>query len=172
MANPNRASMREGPLAALFRKTEEPGAETRRARRASSRGARRSRPRRAPPRERAPAPRAERLAGPAEEQTHIPTPQERLRHAFSSEIPENIMDRPATHAGGPSTHARSRPRGARRSPGSPSSASSASAVPGVNAVNRMVEAEVEGIEFLADQHRPAVAAAVRPPTSRCTSARS
>jgi len=27
MANPNRASMREGPLAALFRKTEEPAAE-------------------------------------------------------------------------------------------------------------------------------------------------
>ena len=29
-----------------------------------------------------------------QEATHIPSPQERLRHAFSSEIPENLMEHP------------------------------------------------------------------------------
>ncbi len=149
MANPNRASMREGPLAALFRKTDEPGAEP---------------PERAAvapeaPEQPAPAvhPRESGLPHPAlsasppaaEEQTRIPTPQERLRHAFSSDIPENIMDRPATHAGR-AEYAREEP-----SPwGAPVAGQPVIRVvgvggAGVNAVNRMVEAEVEGIEFLA-----------------------
>src|SRR5258708_6555865 len=99
MANPRRASMREGPLAALFRKTEE--AEDRKA------GATRAAERRAPkPREQPPVPAHPRDTGlphPAlsaspsapPEEHHVPSPQERLRHAFSSEIPDNLMDRPA-----------------------------------------------------------------------------
>jgi cell division protein FtsZ len=156
MANAKRASMREGPLAALFRKTE--GEED---------SAAESEPRRQRQKESAeeseigrPAPRHPRESGlphPAlgaaesreEEATRVPTPRERLRHAFSSEIPENMMDRPATRVmdSYPREHAVS------------ASASGVAGQPvirvvgvggaGVNAVNRMVEAEVEGVEFLA-----------------------
>ena len=75
--------MREGPLAALFRNTETPdeGEEVR------------EEPATAPPQAEVEAPEA----------PTIPTPQERLRHAFSSEIPENVLS-PATPA------ARERPR--------------------------------------------------------------
>ena len=61
MGSGKRASMREGPLANLFRKTETDGLE----------------------------PRAEE---PPERAT--PTPQERLRHAFSSEVPGDMMAPP------------------------------------------------------------------------------
>src|SRR5919198_1654303 len=73
MGSGKRASMREGPLAALFRKTEEAQATAP------------AEPPPAPPEpvedERSPAPRT-------------PTPQERLRHAFSSDLPENMMAPP------------------------------------------------------------------------------
>jgi cell division protein FtsZ len=96
MANAKRASMREGPLAALFRKTEEASEEPA-----------------SPPRpESSPQPEGSRESGPphpalsAPSETReqldardapadIPTPRERLRHAFSSEIPENVMDPPS-----------------------------------------------------------------------------
>ncbi|HXR28696.1 MAG TPA: cell division protein FtsZ [Solirubrobacteraceae bacterium] len=158
MANPKRASMREGPLAALFRKTElaedEAAAEAAAVRPgapapASEAGAAATAPRH--PRESGlPHPA---LSGPESgaplEDAHVPTPRERLRHAFSSEIPENLMDRPAR------VEMREYPRD------EPARASSSETVGqpvirvvgvgggGVNAVNRMVEAEVEGIEFLA-----------------------
>ncbi len=150
MANANRASMREGPLAALFRKTEEPGAEP----------AERAAPAPQAPPEPAPAvhPRESGIPHPAlsasppaaESRPHIPTPQERLRHAFSSEIPENIMDRPATHAGR-AEYAREEPSplGTPASPASPSSASSASAAPASTPSTAWSRREVEGIEFLA-----------------------
>src|SRR6202035_3708879 len=124
MANPKRASMREGPLAALFRKTEElekdssagqqpaPDAATTAA--ASAPVAQR-RPAKAPAAQSAPAPRRaqpepDQAENPRdsgvphpslrpsfedEQAPRVPSPQERLRHAFSSEIPENLMDRPA-----------------------------------------------------------------------------
>src|SRR4051794_15325375 len=103
MASGKRASMREGPLAALFRKTEEEGGEPREG----------ERPPEAPPgeeaRERAPETSAERPSQPATaaarereggepeaeappERTPVPSPRERLRHAFSADIPENVMD--------------------------------------------------------------------------------
>src|SRR5579859_6550112 len=108
MPTGKRASMREGPLAALFRKTAE---EEERPTRAEGRpeGA-------APPpppqpeerslREEAPGPpvartqTAESLA--AEPERHIPSPQERLRQAFSADIPESLMEhpRPAPPQGG------------------------------------------------------------------------
>ena len=82
MGSGKRASMREGPLANLFRKTETEGLE--------------------PPRAEEPPERA------------TPTPQERLRHAFSSEIPGD-MHGPARR--GAASRARRLPvvRGARRS---------------------------------------------------------
>src|SRR5918995_5734728 len=71
MGSGKRASMREGPLAALFRKTETEGLDP---------------ARRPEPPEPAPAPG---------EPPRTPTPQERLRHAFSSDVPEDMMSPPA-----------------------------------------------------------------------------
>jgi cell division protein FtsZ len=148
MANAKRASMREGPLAALFRKTELSDEEA-----AQS-----------PPRPRSggspSAPQSRESPGPhqalsapgdvTEEPVRVPTPRERLRHAFSSEIPENIMDRPPARTVMDS-YAREHPSAA--STAEPTGAPVIRVVgvggAGVNAVNRMVEAEVEGVEFLA-----------------------
>ena len=136
MANPKRASMREGPLAALFRKTEdlEKDSATERAAvsdaattagasdplaeaRAPQSDAPQSSVLQAPATHSAPAERESAQSQPVpassehprdsgvphpslrpsleeERDTRIPTPQERLRHAFSSEIPESLMDRP------------------------------------------------------------------------------
>src|SRR5689334_24094964 len=71
MGSGKRASMREGPLAALFRKTETEGLEAR-------------------------APQGDPAAGPEPElpARATPTPQERLRNAFSSEVPGDMMAPP------------------------------------------------------------------------------
>jgi cell division protein FtsZ len=156
-SGPNkRASMREGPLAALFRKTDEdpPTPETT--------AAAPEAPAPAPP---APEPVAETpavpearhvphpsLAVPPVADPRIPSPQERLRHAFSSDLPENVMDRARPSAPREDAYARG---------DAPSAFVAAQPVGhpvirvvgvggvGVNAVNRMVEAELEGVEFLA-----------------------
>jgi cell division protein FtsZ len=125
--------MREGPLAALFRSTEAEEEAKREPERTS-----------APP---PPAPEAE---VEAPEAPDIPSPKERLRHAFSADIPENVMS-PTTPA------ARERPRpepiAAPEAEASPTGAPVLRVVgvggAGVNAINRMVEAEVAGVEFLA-----------------------
>src|SRR5205807_9105611 len=104
MANAKRASMREGPLAALFRKTEElegeaqgnaeeraeePSRKTAEGTAAS--GAARTR-RSQTGRAASPHP----ALGDVEEleddtiEERVPTPQERLRHAFSSELPSDL----------------------------------------------------------------------------------
>jgi cell division protein FtsZ len=159
MANAKRASMREGPLAALFRKTEDGELPRERGETpnepfspapASEAGA--STPA-AHPRESGlphPALSAPPLAEPREER-QIPSPQDRLRHAFSSEIPENVMDRPLGGSHMMDEYSRTHPL--------PASQPAATGQPvirvvgvgggGVNAVNRMVEAEVAGIEFVA-----------------------
>src|ERR1700683_2585913 len=100
MANPKRASMREAPRAALFRKTEgEDGEATPASEPASA-------PEAATPAAAAtPHPRESGLPHPAlrasstktdqdaaRGDSTVPTPRERLRHAFSSEIPSNVMD--------------------------------------------------------------------------------
>ncbi len=157
MANAKRASMREGPLAALFRKTEEgdtdmgTGPSSERPESAQQPGA--SSPPPVHPRESGlphPALGASTLAPPSED-THVPSPQERLRHAFSSEIPENVMDGPA--AGRPVmddyAHGHSLPASSPGTVGQPVIRVVGVGGAGVNAVNRMVEAEVEGIEFVA-----------------------
>ena len=151
MPTGKRASMREGPLAALFRKTtEEPppeAAEKGRADEPKRRTARQSKPA-APPEREQPAPE--------EAAPHVPTPQERLRHAFAADIPHNLLDRGRGRE--PDVYARP------ERPSSPLSRSRAAVEgfrgtpvirvvgvggAGVNAVNRMVEAEIEGVEFIA-----------------------
>src|SRR5437588_1867170 len=149
MANAKRASMREGPLAALFRKTEELEAEPEELERDSKRS--KDPPADAPsarPSQRAKGRPHPSLDDEVVEEAHVATPQERLRHAFSSEIPHDVMERQERgaprqefeHAGGleddePTGQPRIRVVGVGGG--------------GVNAVNRMVEAEVEGVEFLA-----------------------
>jgi cell division protein FtsZ len=150
--------MREGPLAALFRKTEddegEPVAAPPADDPAAAKPARASKP--APPVH----PRESGLPHPGlgaseeepEEPRRVATPRERLRHAFSSEIPENIMERPATRPV-MDEYVREHPTGwgaaANGVDGQPVIRVVGVGGGGVNAVNRMVEAEVEGIEFVA-----------------------
>ena len=154
MASGKRASMREGPLAALFRSTAEEGLEPRE-------------PAPEPPRAEeppAPAPReperrevphpslASRETEPPRAEPRVPSPQERLRHAFSSEIPDDILERPSARheeidpfARGPHDLPPEEPR----RDGKPVLRVVGVGGAGVNAVNRMVEAEVEGVEFIA-----------------------
>jgi cell division protein FtsZ len=136
-----RASMREGPLAALFRKTEEgeEGVEVEKE---------------------VPHPAlsaSEPVA--SEPQEEIPSPKERLRNVFSSEIPENIMDRPQAREEVPVAPRHAPVEMPPRDEPRPYSTADQVIHPvirvvgvggaGVNAVNRMVEAEVAGVEFMA-----------------------
>jgi cell division protein FtsZ len=177
MASGKRASMREGPLAALFRKTEEdppksPAAESEPEAPAPQAVAPVPTPvEQIPPRE-VPhpslAPRIETALVPDEEPARpVPSPQERLRHAFSSEIPESLMDapEPATPAGRRTRHltaddeidafargeaaGRAAPFGQAKPAGQPVLRVVGVGGGGSNAVNRMVEAEVNGVEFIA-----------------------
>jgi cell division protein FtsZ len=143
--NPKRASMREGPLAALFRRTEEEGlhGEGVPEPASSEQGAVSREPAPAeppaPPRE---EPRAFREE--PEPARHIPTPEERLRNVFSSDIPENILDRP-----GERTQYGMEPAPAPDLTRGPVLRVVGVGGGGVNAVNRMIEAGVEGVDFIA-----------------------
>ncbi len=188
MATGKRASMREGPLADLFRKTAEdtsdkPGkkGEKPAATKAKAKAPAKARvappeplappepvapparetsatakPERAPRRRSTPHPSFD-AAAPAEEppRRKVLSPQERLRQAFSSDIPESVLEPPREPAPEPALDVYAR---ADR-PGDAFSVTPNLGQPvlrvvgvggaGVNAVNRMVEAEVEGVEFLA-----------------------
>jgi cell division protein FtsZ len=198
MATGKRASMREGPLAQLFRKTEEESAsdapasdapaEPRTGRPLPEDGpspqATRQVPepqaqedkRAAQPAEPAAtegerkfeqrateaARRAEERARRREQESHrergwsryegVPSPEERLRSVFSPDIPENILDRDEAPARPP---ARVEPEVSPYAmPSGPNVTEPVLRVvgvggAGVNAVNRMIEAEVEGVQFLA-----------------------
>jgi cell division protein FtsZ len=223
MATGKRASMREGPLAQLFRKTEDearPEAEARDEEPADERRAKEPRggrplpeggpspqatrhmpepqaqeqpelrsdapaePRRPlegrrpiesrqdpQPPERRPEPphgferRATEAARRAEEREErqrereqrwsryggVPTAEERLRSVFSSDIPDNILDREPAPASAPSFEPDSAPAGAPL-PGKvtePVLRVVGVGGAGVNAVDRMIEAGVEGVEFMA-----------------------
>jgi cell division protein FtsZ len=173
MANPKRASMREGPLAALFRKTEEldkdatdatqaPEAADEQVSRAQASVSREE----APEQPASTGPEHRRDSGvphpslrPRQDEpdssSNVPSPQDRLRHAFSSEIPENLMDRPSRSVAAPpplvETRVEERPRpfGAAMPVANPVIRVVGVGGAGTNAVNRMVEAEVAGVEFLA-----------------------
>src|SRR5947209_9344093 len=166
MAGGKRASMREGPLAALFRGTadleaeEKAGKERREAetREAEARAGEAWRSAREPepepepaPQQRQAEPQAHRLAEEEQDAPRVPSPQERLRAAFSADLPENVIAPPPPAAPSPEPSA--------RAPEPPAWDARPTAGPvlrvvgvggaGVNAVNRMVEAEVEGVEFVA-----------------------
>jgi cell division protein FtsZ len=157
-----RASMRDGPLAALFRKTEQddreaapeqpreadapaptPPPATQAAAAAVAEPAAPELPRESEAPERAPDPDERRVS--------VPSPQERLRAAFSSELPQDMLERrPAEHQA-LDVYARadySEPS-ATASVGRPRLRVVGVGGGGVNAVNRMVEAGVAGVEFLA-----------------------
>jgi cell division protein FtsZ len=159
--------MREGPLAALFRKTEEgedpqqpaaaPPKPTEEPRAEQPRSEQQPPPRPARPHPslsaEPPAPEPQ-----PEEERRIPTPQERLRHAFSSDIPENVMAPPPEAPAPPPPAAPDRDPYARshapafgeaRPVGQPVLRVVGVGGAGVNAVNRMVEAQIEGVEFVA-----------------------
>jgi cell division protein FtsZ len=149
MDNAKRASMREGPLAQLFRKTdEEEGAPKEEPKREE----RRPEPRSEPPRqERRPEPPTPSTpAGSRYEGT--PTPEERLRTVFSSDIPENIMEReippmaPVAPDPDPTVPAWSVGQAHTREPVLRVIGVGGA---GVNAVDRMIEAQIEGVEFIA-----------------------
>src|SRR3954469_18085485 len=125
MGSGKRASMREGPLAALFRKTETEGLQ--------------------PPAAEQPPP-----AEPPAERTP-PTPEERLRNAFSSEIPGDVMAPPEEHREIPPPNASDYQWGSPRGDAvrHPQLRVVGVGGGGVNAVNRMIEAEVGGVEFIA-----------------------
>jgi cell division protein FtsZ len=162
MAGGKRASMREGPLAALFRGTAELEAEEkaeveRREEREAQRRETTARagqawrearePDEEPERERAPAPPPP--AAPAPAEPRVPSPQERLRAAFSSDIPENVMAPPPPARDPYARPAESPPYHETRPVGSPVLRVVGVGGAGVNAVNRMIEAEVVGVEFIA-----------------------
>jgi cell division protein FtsZ len=143
--------MREGPLAALFRKTGEdednPGEgqaalpEAEAAERAED-----SAPH--------PSLESDAVAPPLEpEDRSVPSPQTRLRNAFSADIPENVLERPAAAPARAAADPYARPEPAAPAMRVPSGTPVLRVIgvggAGVNAVNRMVEAEVEGVEFLA-----------------------
>jgi cell division protein FtsZ len=148
MPTGKRASMREGPLAALFRKT----AEDREAEFEGSPEPELPQRPETPP----PSADAESAAPQVEAPVHVPSPKERLRHAFSAEIPENVLERPAPPPVKHDVFARPERSASSFAP-QPASVPHGSPVirvvgvggAGVNAVNRMVEAEIEGVEFLA-----------------------
>ncbi len=156
MGSGKRASMREGPLADLFRRTDEKEGT-----RASERP-REEPPAREPERPAEPvAPEAPASEAPTESPVRrstpdhgpsaevvesapvVPSAEERLRNVFSSDIPENIMDRGPTGYSGREevTRATHIHKPILRVVGVGGA--------GVNAVNRMIEAEVEGVEFIA-----------------------
>jgi cell division protein FtsZ len=170
MASGKRASMREGPLAALFRRTEEEGARPDEGREgeepgqgATEGGAQRPpEPATAAARERegaveAPAPQEP--PEPAEpERPAVPTPRERLRHAFASDIPENVLEADEARGAPAVSEATEPPDAYARAGGDLYGQPASVGAPvirvvgvggaGVNAVNRMVEAQIEGVEFI------------------------
>jgi cell division protein FtsZ len=180
MGTGKRASMREGPLAQLFRKTDQreekpPDAEARSPEREEREERSQSEPRGGRPLpEDGPEPQITRhvpepqaheqpeLREPASEAARrreararpsategVPTPQERLRNVFSSDIPDNIMERtpePRAHwREGPQPFAPTAPRDVSE----PVLRVVGVGGAGVNAVNRMIQAGVEGVEFVA-----------------------
>jgi cell division protein FtsZ len=157
MAGGKRASMREGPLAALFRGTAELEAEEKAQRderevretaqrEASDRADRAWREAPPPPDIEAEAELVEtQIVG---EEPRVPSPQERLRAAFSSDIPENVMA-PPPPAHDPYARSGLEPAQGHVPASGPILRVVGVGGAGVNAVNRMIEAEVQGVEFIA-----------------------
>jgi len=158
MESGKRASMREGPLAALFRKTDEEGAS-----RAEVRAEPDPTPEPEPVQHEEPRVAASRAAPPeaagepdpepepasrSSRYDGVPSAPERLATVFSSDIPENILDRPDPAEERPAV------REPIQQPVAPITHDPVLRVigvggAGVNAVNRMIEAQVGGVDFIA-----------------------
>src|SRR3954470_12631727 len=182
MASGKRASMREGPLAQLFRKTEDddarPKPEERQEERSPERTAEQEPKLGRPLPEGGTAPQVTRQVPEPQGQTErmteaakraderearrveregrygrhegVPTPEERLKAVFSHDIPENIMERePVPAQREPIPESEPFIRVAPDRPTEPVLRVVGVGGAGVNAVNRMIEAEVEGVEFIA-----------------------
>src|SRR5215208_2612910 len=190
MASGKRASMREGPLAQLFRKTEEDEARPEPKPRHDERPAEEREPEQdaklgRPLPESGPAPQVTRRVPDPQAQTEshdlggrrteaarraqereerraereerwsryegVPSPEERLKSVFSQDIPENILERDPVPAvqrepdREPEPCVPSQPV----HPTEPVLRVVGVGGAGVNAVNRMIEAQVEGVEFIA-----------------------
>ncbi|MGZ4243662.1 MAG: cell division protein FtsZ [Solirubrobacteraceae bacterium] len=190
MATGKRASMREGPLADLFRRTTEDN-PPRKDEREPEPPATASEPKPAAPaapqatspasesiqspREPQAAPAGEHVPPPAtpeprrpahpsleadarspmfdESEPEVPSPQERLRQAFSADIPADVLERPEPARPVPDAYARPDSELDAFPPpttvGRPMLRVVGVGGAGVNAVNRMVEADIAGVEFLA-----------------------
>src|SRR3954464_16052 len=164
MASGKRASMRGGPRAALFRKTEEEGLHGEGVPQpaAESQARREPEPRRefrppaeepelrpAPPSARGDARRPEEVEERRERRASR-SPEQRLREVFSTDIPENIMELAPSESSKP-RYGREEPR-VRVEPEpvlQPVLRVVGVGGAGVNAVNRMIEAGVEGVDFIA-----------------------
>jgi cell division protein FtsZ len=137
MSAGKRASMREGPLAALFRRTDEDAPQ--------DEPEQQSPPASAAPDQRQLDYEQDRYAA-DEPEPQVPSPKERLSAAFSQDIPHNVMERP----GEPVRQYRPRDEPQiSRAVHQPVLRVVGVGGGGVNAVNRMVEAGVEGVEFIA-----------------------
>ena len=81
----------------------------------------------------------------------MPTPEERLRSVFSADIPENIMERAPEPRYAPDPEPEQEEIHRPQSPLNQEPILRVVGVggAGVNAVNRMIEAEVQGVEFIA-----------------------
>ncbi|CAB4870788.1 unannotated protein [freshwater metagenome] len=144
-----RASMREGPLSELFRRTgkaDRPGEDAVDA--SPDAAAEQEGAATVAGRDRYPHPS---LTSDPEADPRTPTPQQRLRSAFSADLPDDLLEaspalrREAPPAANPwADDARGM-----ANPGSPSIRVVGVGGAGVNAVNRMVEAGIEGVEFVA-----------------------
>jgi len=148
--------MREGPLAALFRRTDEDADATATAAADAAAAERAAAPEPAAPEApaapsapSAPHPSLASSAAPAVEEPEVavPSPQERLRAAFSSDIPENMLEAPRVLPR--ADYTRDEAIGRRLGQHGPVLRVVGVGGAGVNAVNRMIEAEVAGVEFLA-----------------------
>lgn len=162
MARRKRASMREGPLADLFRSTEDDGQELEPDVPEFTGAPRESQPPAEPPRDRQPArdpepepefvdreqafeaePEVARESAP-EPSYRAPEPKERLSRIFNEDPGEPTgayygRGEPSAGMGGPETLA----------PHAPVIRVVGVGGAGVNAVNRMVEAGIQGVEFMA-----------------------
>jgi cell division protein FtsZ len=146
--------MREGPLAALFRRTDDDADATAAAAADAAAAERAAQPQatapEAPAASAAPsAPHPSLLSSTApavdEAEVAVPSPQERLRAAFSSDIPENMLEPPRVMPRADYTRDERDHR-----PGlGPVLRVVGVGGAGVNALNRMIEAEVAGVEFIA-----------------------
>ncbi len=137
MARNKRASMREGPLAALFKRTDGGDAE-------ESTGKRDDTPETRSEVSEQELRQQQLDQEEARADVAAPSPKQRIKDAFSSAVPHKILDRSDRTAGRPDPT-----KVTEESVSNPTIRVVGVGGAGVNAVNRMIEAGVEGVEFIA-----------------------